>query len=106
MKFKFGPDALTRFKSPPKIRVRGVDHGDYVELQVKPTDRQSSVNMPKNEQLVDIDANGVIEIDDRFEDVVVGAVTLFVAQDRKHGWYSLTAVKPTGGDAPVVTKLQ
>lgn len=105
MKLKFGPDALARFKSPSKIRVRSYDFGDYVELQVLPTKRDSAVNLPKDEQLVDIDEHGVIEVDDRFNDVVVGGSSLFVAQDRKHGWYSLTIVKPTGADAPVVTKL-
>lgn len=106
MKLKFGPDALARFKSPSKIRVRSVDHGDYVELQVRPTGRGSAVNMPKDEELVDIDEQGVVEIGERFSDVVpMAGGNLFVAQDRKHGWYSLTIVKPTGADAPVVTML-
>lgn len=108
MKLKFGPDALARFKSPSKIRVRSYDFGDYVELQVLPTKRDSAVNLPKDEQLVDIDEHGVIEVDDRFAEALplgAGSTPLFVAQDRKHGWYSLTIVKPTGADAPVVTKL-
>ena len=106
MKLQFGSDALSRFKSPSKIRVRSVDLGDYVELQVRPTGRGSDVNMPKDEQLVDIDEQGVIEIDERFNEVLPsGGSSLFVAQDRKHGWYSLTVVKPTGDEAPVVTLL-
>jgi hypothetical protein len=107
VKFQFGPDALSRLGDPSKIRVRSVDHGDYVELQVRPTNRDSDVNMPKEEQLVDIDGDGIIEIDDRFSEVLPsGGASLFVAQTRKHGWYSLTVVRPTGADAPVVTYLR
>jgi hypothetical protein len=107
LKFKFGPDALTRLGNPQKIRVRSVDHGDYVELQVRPTDRGSAVNMPKSEQLVDVDEHGVIEINDNYVEVLPGhGESLFVAQTRKHGWYALTVVKPTGDDSPVVTYMR
>jgi hypothetical protein len=89
------------------MRVRSVDQGDYVELQIRPTDRESAVNMPKSEQLVDIDDNGVIEIDESFSEALpMGAVDLFVAQTRKHGWHSLTVVRPSGDDSPVVTLLR
>lgn len=103
MKFQFGPGALNRLGDPSKIRVRSVDHGDYLELQVRPTDRGSDVNMPKDEQLVDITPDGTIEVDERYAGALPeGGVTLFVAQTRKHGWYSLTVVRPSGNDAPVV----
>ena len=107
MKFKFGPDALNRLGNPSKMRVRAIDQGDYAELQIRPTDRGSAVNMPKEEQLVDIDEHGVVDVDDHFEEALpfAGSTPLFVAQNRKHGWYSLTMVRPTGADSPVVTKL-
>ncbi len=104
MKFVLSATALSVLGNQPKMRVRTMDMGDYVELQVRPTDRASSVNIPKSEQLVDV-TNGEIEIDEAHGAALVDAVDLFVVQSRKHGWFCLTAVRPAGANPPVVNRV-
>lgn len=103
MKLSFSEAALGILGDTPKMRIRTADLTDYSELQIRPTDRSSAVNMPKSEQLVDV-TDGAIEIDDMHSGTLVDAVELFVVQSRKHGWYALTAVRPAGDNPPVVTR--
>lgn len=112
MKLIFSSAALAVLGNSPKMRVRTADMTDYVELQIRPTDRSSAANIPKNEQLVDVQtAEGpagtggeFIEIDEAHGAALVDVIELFVVQSRKHGWYALSAVRPAGATPPVVTR--
>lgn len=103
MKLTFSTAALAKLGNTPKMRVRTSDMGDYVELQIRPTTRASSVNVPKSEQLVDVVSNA-IEVDDTHGEALVDVIQLFVVQSRKHGWYALSAVMPAGTCPPVVNR--
>jgi hypothetical protein len=103
LKLSFSAAALAVLGNQPKMRIRTADMSDYLELQIRPTDRGSAVNMPKSEQLVDV-TDEAIEIDDTHGGALVDAQELFVVQSRKHGWYALTAVRPAGSNPPVVNR--
>ncbi len=105
MKLVLSSAALAVLGNQPKMRVRTMDMGDYLELQVRPTDRASDVNIPKSEQLVDVTGGDSIEIDDEHGAALVQAENLFVVQSRKHGWFCLTAVRPAGANPPLVSRV-
>ena len=96
-KLNFNPAASSGAVNAPKLRIRTADMGHYQELQIRPTDRASSSNMPKGELLLDIE-NGEVEIP---EEMAAGLTNgqFLVLQDRKHGWIALVNATPLG-DAP------
>lgn len=84
----------------PKARVRVAEIGHYLELQVRPTGRASSVNLPKGELLVDING-GEIKLPEEMASGLTDGQFL-VLQERNHGWLALVNAQPVG-DAPGAT---
>jgi hypothetical protein len=83
-----------------RIRVRVANMGDYLELQIRPTDRASAVNLPKGETLADIGEGGIVELPDEAV-TAMGDATYLVVQPRKHGWQALVNAVRSHDEAPV-----
>lgn len=94
VKLAFNATALGAALSAPKARVRVAEMDHYQELQVRPTDRASNVNLPKGEVLVDMQ-EGQIEIPEEMSAGLAGGQFL-VLQSRKHGWIALVNATPIG----------
>lgn len=100
VKLVFNSVALTGLMNSPKARARIAEMDHYQELQIRPTDRASNVNLPKGEVLMDMN-DGAIEIP---EEMATGLTSgqFLVLQARKHGWIALVNATPIG-DAPGAT---
>lgn len=81
---------LAHFSGAAKVRTKIVDGTMFI----RPTDRKSRVNLPKDEQLVDI-AGGKVSIENL--DHAEGAYGL---KADRYGWYALTP-NHTGRSASV-----
>jgi hypothetical protein len=76
------------FSGLTKARVRTVEG----ELQIRPTNRLSAVNLPKTEKLIDLRprSNGNVRM--TIPGDVVGALAGFQLEARKHGWMAMIPV--------------
>lgn len=82
-----------------RIRIRTANLGDYLELQIRPTDRASAVNLPKGETLADLDSDGAVTLPDDAL-AALGDASFLVVQPRKHGWFALVNAVATGEGSP------
>lgn len=87
------------FATAAKIRVRNVDG----QVQIRPTDRKSPVNLPKTETLVDLRSKTATSFRANIVDEALEVGALYAIESAKYGWLKLVKTDAATGPAARVS---